>query len=111
MWTLTAHEEQRLYEFLRVRRRRFTAEQFAERLHEHNIYARVVDSLNPNHLLIYFDAARSKPKEDLARIREFPGVSGTVETLTNSPYIHLIILSEGDATWSLPGEPDPAAHL
>jgi hypothetical protein len=111
MWTLTAHEEQRLYEFLRVRRRKFTADDFAERLHEHNIFGRVVDALNPGQLMIYFDAARSKPQEDLARIREFPEVDGTIETLTNSPYIHLIILSEGDATWSLPGEPAPAAHL
>jgi hypothetical protein len=111
LWTLTAHEEQRLYEFLKVRRRRFTAEEFTERLCEHNIFARVVDGLNPSQLLIYFDAERSNPKEDLARIRELPEIDGTVETLNNSPYIHLIILSEGDATWSLPGEPAPAAHL
>lgn len=108
MWTLTAHEEQRLYAFLGARRRRFTAEGFTRRLHEHNIAARVIDALNPNHLVIYFDAVRSNPKDDLARIREFPEVEATVEALVKSPYIHLIVLSEGDATWSRPSDPQPA---
>lgn len=108
MWILTTHEEHRLYRFLEARRRRFTDTDFTRRLNERNIHARACDTANPNHLVVYFDAQRSNPTEDLATIRELPEVDGTVETLHNkSPYIHLIILSGGDATWSLPGQPRP----